>query len=171
MAVSDGQHMRPCNRKSLSPTLTSHVARAKDSGLIPGLGSSPGEGNGNLLQYSCLENPMDRDAWWALVHGVTKSRTWLWLITHTEVLLGWILSPVAHEKPMCLAQDALKLFLASLLSSLACTLGRRSGVLVTIHPTKEHRGASFDVGTVREGIILGEQPSWSWIPSLWQRSY
>ena len=67
--------------------------------------------------------------------------------------------PVAHEKPMCLAQDALKIFLASLLPSVACTLGRRSGVLVTIHPTKEHRGASFDVGTVREGIILGEQPS------------
>ena len=36
---------------------------------------SPGEGNGNLLQYSCLENPMDRGAWWATVHGVTKSQT------------------------------------------------------------------------------------------------
>ena len=38
---------------------------------------SPGEGNGNPLQYSCLENPMDRGAWWATVHGVVKSRTWL----------------------------------------------------------------------------------------------
>ena len=44
-------------------------------GSIPGLGRSPGEGNGNPLQYSCLENPMDREAWWATVHGVPKSRT------------------------------------------------------------------------------------------------
>ena len=46
-----------------------------DPGLIPGLGRSPGEGNGNPLQYSCLENPMDRGAWWAAVHRVTKSWT------------------------------------------------------------------------------------------------
>ena len=44
-------------------------------GLIPGSGRSPGEGNGNPLQYSCLENPMDRGAWWAAVHGVAKSWT------------------------------------------------------------------------------------------------
>ena len=43
-------------------------------GLIPGLGRSPGGGHGNPLQYSCLENPMDKGAWWATVHGVTKSR-------------------------------------------------------------------------------------------------
>ena len=42
-------------------------------GLIPELGRSPGEGNGNPLQYSCLENPRDRKAWWATVDGVTKS--------------------------------------------------------------------------------------------------
>ena len=47
---------------------------AGDLGLIPGLGRSPGEGNGNPLQYSCLENPMDRGAWQATVHGVTMSR-------------------------------------------------------------------------------------------------
>ena len=46
-----------------------------DPGLIPGSGRSPGEGNGNPLQYPCLENSMDRGAWWATVHGVTKSRT------------------------------------------------------------------------------------------------
>jgi len=45
-----------------------------DLGSIPGLGRSPGEGNGNLLQYPCLENLMDTGAWWAAVHGVTKSR-------------------------------------------------------------------------------------------------
>ena len=46
-----------------------------DQGLIPGLGRSSGEGNSNPLQYSCLEDPMDREAWRAAVHGVTKSRT------------------------------------------------------------------------------------------------
>ena len=46
-----------------------------DLGSIPGLGKSPGEGNGHPLQYSCLENPMDRGAWWATVHGVAKSQT------------------------------------------------------------------------------------------------
>ena len=47
-------------------------ANAGDAGLIPGLGRSPGGGNGNLLQYSCLGNLMDRGAWWATVHGVSK---------------------------------------------------------------------------------------------------
>ena len=47
----------------------------RDPGLIPGSGRSPGEGNGNPLQYSCLENSKDRGAWWATVHGVAKSRT------------------------------------------------------------------------------------------------
>ena len=46
-----------------------------DLGSIPESGSSPGEGNGNPLQYSCLENPMDEGAWWATVPGVTKSGT------------------------------------------------------------------------------------------------
>ena len=46
-----------------------------DPGSIPGSGRSPGEGHGNPLQHSCLENPMDRGAWQATVHGVTKSRT------------------------------------------------------------------------------------------------
>ena len=48
-----------------------------DPGLIPGLGRSPGEGNGNSLQYSGLEDPMDGGAWWATLHGVSKSRVWL----------------------------------------------------------------------------------------------
>ena len=47
---------------------------AGDPGLIPGLGRSPGEGNGNPLQYPCLENLMDRGTWWIAVHGVAKSR-------------------------------------------------------------------------------------------------
>ena len=46
---------------------------AREAGLVLGLGRSPGVGNGNLLQYSCLENPMDRGAWQATVHGVVES--------------------------------------------------------------------------------------------------
>ena len=49
----------------------------RDEGSIPGLGRSPGEGHGNPLQYCSLENPMDRKARWATVHGVTKGRTQL----------------------------------------------------------------------------------------------
>ena len=51
------------------------VCNARDPGLIPGLGRSPGEGNGSPLQYSCLENPMDSRAWWVIIHGDAKSQT------------------------------------------------------------------------------------------------
>ena len=51
------------------------ACNAGDLGSIPGLGRSPGEGNGNPLQYSCLENPMDGGVWWSVVHGVVTSRT------------------------------------------------------------------------------------------------
>ena len=64
----------------------------KDTGLIPGSGRSSGGGHGNPLHYSCLENPMDRGAWRATVHGVTKSRTWLkWLRTHALIQYEFIL--------------------------------------------------------------------------------
>ena len=51
------------------------ACKSGDLGLIPGLGRSPGEENGNPLQYSCLESPMDRGAWRATAHGVAKSHT------------------------------------------------------------------------------------------------
>ena len=47
----------------------------RDTSLIPGSGRFPGEGNGNPFQYTCLENPMFRGAWWVIVHGLTKNRT------------------------------------------------------------------------------------------------
>ena len=62
-----------------------NAGAAEDPGSIPGWGRSPGGGHGNPLQYSCLENPMDRGAWRATVHKVAKSRTWLKrLSTHTQ---------------------------------------------------------------------------------------
>ena len=54
------------------PVVKNVPANARDAGLIPGLGRSPGEGNDNPLQYSCLENPTDRGAWWATVNGIAK---------------------------------------------------------------------------------------------------
>ena len=58
------------------------TANARNEGLILVSGRSPGEGHGNPLQYSCLENPMDRGAWWATVHGVTESQTQLSVPAH-----------------------------------------------------------------------------------------
>ena len=55
--------------------LPANARDVRDVGLIPGLGRSPREGNGNSLQYSCLENPMDGGAWWATVHGWQESDT------------------------------------------------------------------------------------------------
>ena len=54
--------------------LPANAGDVRDEGLTPGLGRSPGGGHGNPLQYSCLENSMDRGAWWATVHGVTRVR-------------------------------------------------------------------------------------------------
>ena len=55
--------------------LPANAGDIRDVGLTPGWGRSPGGGHGNPLQYSCLENPIDRGAWWAIVHGVAKSQT------------------------------------------------------------------------------------------------
>ena len=60
---------------SVVKNLSANAGDVRDMGLIPGLGRSLGKGNGNPLQYPCLENPMDRGDWWATVHGVTKSQT------------------------------------------------------------------------------------------------
>ena len=57
--------------------LPAHAGDTGDMGSIPGLGRSPGGGNGNLLQYSCLGNPMARGAWWVTVHRVANSQIWL----------------------------------------------------------------------------------------------
>ena len=61
----------------MAQKVNASACNAGDPGSIPGSGRSPGEGNGTPLQYPYLENPIDREAWWATVHGVTKSWTQL----------------------------------------------------------------------------------------------
>ena len=69
--------MTKASRSVGFPSVKNLPANAGDEGLILGLKRSPGERNGNLLQYSCLGNPMDRGTYWAMVHEVTKSQTQL----------------------------------------------------------------------------------------------
>ena len=68
--------------------LPAYVGDARFASLIPGSKRSPGKGNGNPFRYSCLENPMDREAEWTTVHGVMKS--WTWLTAHTQHRRGLI---------------------------------------------------------------------------------
>ena len=109
-------HVSPCKWMSLSPDfhlicslnsiryfLKGHFlerASLGDPSSIPGSGRSPGEGNGNPLQYSCLENSMDGEAWWATVHGVAKSQTWLSDFIFFHFLwpssLTWQTFPIPH---------------------------------------------------------------------------
>ena len=73
---------------------------AGDLGLMPGLGRFPGDGNGNPLQYSCLENPMDGGAWQATVHGVAKNRTRLsnFTLLYTLVSFFYVYSNAKQKK-------------------------------------------------------------------------
>ena len=75
-------------------------ANAEDAGSIPGSGRSPGGENGNPLQFSCLGNPMDGGAWWAIVHRVAKSRTRLSDFT-SSLLIKWLL-----WAKLCLPQNS-----------------------------------------------------------------
>ena len=81
------------------------LANARDEGSIPGLGRSPGGGDGNPFQYSCLENSMDRGAWQAQVHGVLKSQTQLsdraCMHTHGDFMLN-LLGILYHFEPQFL---------------------------------------------------------------------
>ena len=74
-------------------------AKAGDVGSIFDLGRSPGEGNGNLLQYSCLGNPVDRGAWWATIHGVAKSQTQLSDFTSLHFKYGLLGGSVVKNLP------------------------------------------------------------------------
>ena len=80
---------------------SANAGDARDSGSIPGLGRSPVEGNGDSLQSSCLENLMDRGAWWATVHGVAESQTRLSM--HTRVVFPCVILylPSRGMKSLC----------------------------------------------------------------------
>jgi len=67
--------MEPSQVALIVKNMLANAGDIRDAGSIPGLGRSPGEGPENPLHYSCLENPMDRGAWWAIVHSVNKSWT------------------------------------------------------------------------------------------------
>ena len=84
-----------------------NAADIRDVGLIPESWISPGGGHGNPLQYSCLDSPMDRGAWWTTVHRVTKSRTWLkWLSMHEYIniyymwYILYIFQPIWNKKSL-----------------------------------------------------------------------
>ena len=86
---------------ALVKNLPANEGDARDGGLILVLRRSPGVGNGNPLQNSCLENFMDRGAWWASIHGVAKSQMWLsdWADTHTysiysSIWMCWYTFPI-----------------------------------------------------------------------------
>ena len=68
----------------ITKNLPANARDTRDKSLIPGLGRSPGGGNGNPLQYSCLGNPMDGGVLWATIHGATKSQIQLTLCVHTH---------------------------------------------------------------------------------------
>ena len=97
----------------------------RDMGLMPWSGRAPGEGNGNPLQYSCLENSMDKGAWWATVHGVAKS--WYgWAHTHSMwLVVVW-----------CYSLSCLRLFatpwITALQTSLSITRSQSSPKLMSI---------------------------------------
>ena len=70
------------------------VVKNPPAGLIPGLASSPGEENGNPLQYSCLGNSLNRGDWWAIDHGVTKKQTHTHTHTHTDTTVTLVRSHI-----------------------------------------------------------------------------
>ena len=83
--------------KKKLPTGAGDPREVRDVGSIPGSGRSPGGGHGNPLQYSCLENPMGRGAWWAAVHGVTKNRTRLKRLSMARIRMNDMLPSVSQS--------------------------------------------------------------------------
>ena len=67
--------------------LPANAGDLRDAASVPGSGRFPVEGNGNQFQYSCLKNPVDRGAWWAIVHGVAKSWTQMQLLSTHECII------------------------------------------------------------------------------------
>ena len=75
IGASSSASVLPMNITGFISLQSKTLSRVFSNTTVPGSGRSPGEGNGNLLQYSCLGNPLDREAWWGAVHSVAKSQT------------------------------------------------------------------------------------------------
>ena len=82
----------------LVKNLPANAEDSRDTGSIPGSGGYPGVGNGNLFQYSSLENSMDRGAWWATAHGAAESEVTDCTCRHIQSLLSWRRSQMWLEK-------------------------------------------------------------------------
>ena len=128
------------------------TCNAGDPGSFPGLGRSLREGNSNPLQYSCLENPMDRGAWWATAHGVTHSRARLH--THAHACTHDAGKPLARERP-----DQPSASVAGLLQR---TLQREeAGVLQTVSTrcaARPHRGTRWGPSHLGPTINVCDSP-------------
>ena len=90
----------PCATQYVLICYRFSVCNSGDPGSVSGLGRSPGERHGKSLQYSCLENPMDRGAWWATVHGAAKSQVRLRDLIHSSV---HVLTPIPQFLPLLLS--------------------------------------------------------------------
>ena len=120
------QHQNPVSASGKN--LPINAGGLRNVGSILGLGRSPGRRHSNLLQYFCLENPMNRGAWWAMVHSVAKSWTWLkWQHAHTETVgnlvrptNNWYLkqckSNLVQLSPQPLGSDSISKYIVSELS-------------------------------------------------------
>ena len=137
---------------------------AGDPGSIPGSGRSPGEGHGNPPQHSCLENSMDRGAWWAAVHGVAKSRTWLSDYFHSFIFPGTKIPRAVEQRSLCTTTKTqptqrnkyVKRILLLLLVGSGC--GSQHGDC-KIESAGNHRGRNVTMWTRRKGHWTKEDDS------------
>ena len=117
------------------------ACNAGDLGFIPGSGRSPGEGDDNPLQYSCLENSMDRGAWQSAVHGVAKSQTWLSNNTHPEYIFPCYFLPLSYPllPPCCVHKSVLGVWIFRLSPKLSgwsqfCSSVQECALLLSPYP-------------------------------------
>ena len=116
---------------------TANAGDVRDAGSVLGSGRSPGEGHGNPLQYTCLENLMDRGTWWATVHRVAKSRTLLkWLSTHACLPMSKFSYGNENQAPF-LAHPSIRLdnlYLLCVLKQCPLLTGTTNGVVMRMTP-------------------------------------
>ena len=126
---------------SVVKNLPANAGNTGDADLIPGLGRSPGGRNGNPLQFSCLENPMDRGAWWPVVRGVTKS--WIWLRTYGLNTCAW--EWICEESWLILPKLGLILFCSLWLSEIHSKMHAAEKIYVSSLSVMRLRLVSFQM--------------------------